>query len=148
MADPNLRRHVANATSAALSPIPNGTCIGDIAADMADVMLSISAELAPRPKRPRRPQGWCADSGVQAKMNAAWQQREVVRRSLRSDPNNDILRKAVKTAGKNLEKVRKTAVLSFFWAHVRKLEASVREGDQAGYYRRLKTMNLEEKQDH
>ena len=40
MADPNLRRHVANATSAALSPIPNGTCIGDIAADMADVMLS------------------------------------------------------------------------------------------------------------
>ena len=57
MADPNLRRHVANATSAALPPIPNGTCIGDIAADMADVMLSIAAGLAPRPKRPRGPQG-------------------------------------------------------------------------------------------
>ena len=54
----------------------------------------------------------------------------------------------MKTAGKNLEKVRKTAVLSFFWAHVRKLEESVREGDQAGFYRRLKTMNLEGKRDH
>ena len=40
-------------------------------------------------------------------MNAAWQQREV-RRSLRADPNNGILRKAVKMAGKNFEKVRKT----------------------------------------
>ena len=56
--------------------------------------------------------------------------------------------KGVKTAGKNLEKVRKTAVLSFFWTHVRKLEASVREGDHAGFYRRLKTMNVEGKRDH
>ena len=49
------------------------TWIGDIAADIADVMLSIAAELAPRPKRPRGPQSWCADPGVQAEMNAAWQ---------------------------------------------------------------------------
>ena len=134
MADPNLRRHVANATSAELPPIPNGTCIGDIAADMADIMLSIAADLAPRPKHPRGPQGWCADPGVQTEMNAAWQQREEARRSLRADPNNGILRKAVKTADKNHEKVRKTAVLSFFWAHVRKLEASVRESDHAGFH--------------
>ena len=59
-------------------------------------------------------------------MNAAWQQREEARRSIRADPNNSILRKPVKMAGKNLEKVRKIGVLSFFWAHVRKLEASVR----------------------
>ena len=39
IADRNLRRHVASATSAALPPIPNGTYIGDIAADMADVMF-------------------------------------------------------------------------------------------------------------
>ena len=60
MADPNLGRHVASATSAALPPIPNGTCIGDIAADMTDVMVSIAAELAPRSKRSRGAQGWCA----------------------------------------------------------------------------------------
>ena len=49
-------------------------------------------------------------------MNTAWQQREEAKRSLRADPNNGILRKAVKMAGKNLEKVRKAAVLNFFWA--------------------------------
>ena len=54
-------------------------------------------------------------------MNAAWQQKEEARRSLRVDPDNGILRTAMKTAGENLEKVRKTAVLSFFWAHVPKL---------------------------
>ena len=69
-----------------LSDVPNGTCIGDIAADMADVMLSIAAELALRSKRPRGAQGWCADPGVHDEMNAAWQQREEARRSLRADP--------------------------------------------------------------
>ena len=99
MADPNIRHHVANATSAALPPTPKSTCIGDIAADMADVMRSIATELAPPPKRPRGPQGWCADPVVQAEMNAAWQ-REEARRSLRADPNNGSLRKGVKNAGK------------------------------------------------
>ena len=115
---------------------------------MADVMLSIAAELAPRSKRPRGAQGWCADPGVQADMKEASQQRDKAKRSLCVYPNNGIPRKAVKTAGRNLEKVRKTAVLSFFWVHVRKLEASVRGGDHAGFYRRLKTMNLERKRDH
>ena len=78
-------------------------------------------------------------------MNATWQQREEASRSLRADPNNGILRKAVKVAGKNHEKVHKTAVMSFLWAHVRKLEARVREGDHAGFYRHPKTMNLEGK---
>ena len=39
-------------------------------------------------------------------------------------------------------------MLSFFWAHFRKLEASVLEGDHAGFYRRLKTKNSERKRDH
>ena len=56
MADPNFRRHVVNATSAALPPIPNGNC-------MAEVMLPIAAKLAQRLKRPREPQGWCVDLG-------------------------------------------------------------------------------------
>ena len=82
-------------------------------------------------------------------MNATWQQREEARKSLRASPNSDHLRKAVRKAvrkaGKNLEKVRKTAVLSFFWAHVRKLEERVRKGDHAGFYEHLKTVNLEGK---
>ena len=73
MTDPDLRRQVASATSEALPPIPNGTCIIVIAADMADVMLSIAAELAPRSKRPRGPQGWCADHRVCARTLACRQ---------------------------------------------------------------------------
>ena len=76
MTDPNLRCQVANAMVDALPPTPDGTCIGDIATDMADVMLSTAVELVPRSKRPRGAQGWCAGPGAEDEINAAWQQRE------------------------------------------------------------------------
>ena len=84
----------------ALPPIPDGTCIGDTATDMADVMFSTAAELVPRSKRPRGAQGWCAGPGAKAEMNAAWQQREDARRHLRAEPHSSNLRKVVKMAGK------------------------------------------------
>ena len=71
MTDPNLRCQIANARVDALPSIPDGTCIGDIATDMADVMLSTAVDLAPRSKRPRGAQGWCAGPGAEAEMNAA-----------------------------------------------------------------------------
>ena len=71
MTDPNLRCQVANAMVDALLPIHDGTCISDIATDMADVMLSTGAELVPRSKRPRGARGWCGGPGVEAEMNAA-----------------------------------------------------------------------------
>ena len=100
MTDPNHRCQVANAMVDALPPIPDGTCISGIATDMDDVMLSTAAELVPRSKRPRGAQGWCAAPGVEAEVNAAWQQREEARRYLRAEPHNNNLRKAVKMAGK------------------------------------------------
>ena len=129
MTDPNLRCQVANAMVDALPPIPDGTCISDIATDMADVMLSTAAELVPRSKRPRGAKGWCAGPGVEAKMNAAWQKREQARRHLRAEPHSNSLRKAVKMAGKNLWKLRKAAVLGLFWDFIRELETRTREGD-------------------
>ena len=101
MTDPNLRFQVANAMVDALPPIPDGTGISDIVTDMAEVMLSTTAELVPRSKRPRGAQGWCAGPGVEVEINAAWQQREEARRHLRAEPHNSNLRKAVKMAGKN-----------------------------------------------
>ena len=145
MADPNLRCQVANEMVATLPPIPDGTCSRDIATDMADVMLSTAAELVPRSKRPRGAQGWCPGPGVEAEMNAVWQQKEETRRHLRSEPHHSNLQKAVKMTGKNLGKVRKAAVLNFFWDFVRKLETRTREGDQVGFYKHLKTTNLEGK---
>ena len=49
--------------------------------------------------------------------------------------------------GKNLRKVRKAAVLSFFCDFVRKLETCAREGDQTSFYKHPNTMNLEGKRD-
>ena len=64
MTHANLRCQVANGMVDALPPIPDGTCISDIATDMADVMLPTAAELVQRSKRPRGAQGWCAGSSV------------------------------------------------------------------------------------
>ena len=76
---------------AVLPPIPDGTCINDIAKDMADVMLSAAAELTPPSKRPRGAKGWCAGPGVEAEMNAAWQPRERAGRHLRAEPHDSNL---------------------------------------------------------
>ena len=95
MTDPNLRFQVANAMVDALPPIPDGTCISDIATDMAKVILSTANDLVPRSKHPRGAQGWCAGPGVEVDMNAAWRQREEARRHLRAEPHNSNLRKAV-----------------------------------------------------
>ena len=100
MTDPNLRYQVANAMVDALLSISDGTFISDIATDMADVMISTAAELVSRSKRPRGAQSWCAGPGVEAEMNAAWQQKEEARRHLRVEPHSSNLRKAVKMAGK------------------------------------------------
>ena len=86
MADPKLQCQVANTMGATPSSIPDGTCIGKIATDMADVMLFTAVEMAPRSKRPRGAQGWCAGPGVEAEMNAAWQQKEEAKRSTRRTP--------------------------------------------------------------
>ena len=94
MADPSLRYQVANAMVDPLPSISDGTCIGDIATNMADVMLSIAAELVPRSKRPLVAQGWCTGPGVEIEMNTAWQPREEARRHLCADPHNSNLRKA------------------------------------------------------
>ena len=100
MTDPNFRCQVANAMMVdALPPILDGTCISDIATDMANIMLSTAAELVPRSKRPRGAQGWCTGPGVESEMNAAWQQREEARRHPRIEPHYSNLRKAVSEDG-------------------------------------------------
>ena len=147
MTDPNLRCHVANAMIGALPSIPYGTYISDIATNVVDVMISTATSLVPRSRRPRKGQDWCAGPGVEAEINAAWQQREEARRHLRAEPHNSNLQKAVKMAGKKLRKLREAAVLSDFWDFVRKPKTHIREGDQAGFYQHLQTTNLEAKRD-
>ena len=78
-------------------------------------------------------------------MNAALQQREEARKNLRAETHSRNLLKAVEMARINLRKVSKATVLSVFWYFVLKLETRAREGNQAGFYKHLKTMNLEGK---
>lgn len=49
---PDLRRQIARATSTSLPLVPYGIYINDIAVDMADGMLSISAKVPPCFKHP------------------------------------------------------------------------------------------------
>ena len=65
----------------------------------------------------------------------------------RCSADNNNLRKVVKLYGKNHRKARKTAMSSFFWDYVRRLETCAREGDQIDFYNNLKTANLEGKRD-
>ena len=80
MAEPNLRRQVANA--AALPPTLDVNRIRAIATDMDDIVVFTATELAPCSKCPRGAQGWCAGPDVEAEMNAAWQQKEETKRRL------------------------------------------------------------------
>ena len=50
-------------------------------------------------------------------------------------------------AGINFRKVCKALVLSFLWDFVRKLKTRTREGNQTGFYKHLRMMNLEGKRD-
>ena len=95
MTDPNLRCQIANAMVTTQPQIHDGTCISDIVTKMADVIHSTAAELAPRSKRPRGAQGWCAGPSVDAKMNAVWQQREEARKNLHVELHSRNLQKAV-----------------------------------------------------
>ena len=88
MTDPNRRCQVAKAMADAQPPIPDSTCISDIATDMVDVMLSTAAEILSRSKRPRVARSWCVGPSVEAEMNEAWQYREKARRNLCAEPHN------------------------------------------------------------
>lgn len=53
--DTDLRHHMMSEMITALPPIPNRTSISGKAADAIGTMLSVSAEMVPRSKRPCRP---------------------------------------------------------------------------------------------
>ena len=69
---------------------------------------------------------------MEAEINAAWQKEDEVRRSPCVESHYINLRKVVKMTDKNIPMARKTAMLIFVWALVRKLETRVRDVDQTG----------------
>ena len=68
-----------------------------------------------------------------------------MRTRLRANPSDRNLRKALKTATKQLKRARADGVQRFFEEYVSQLEGRIREGDQFGLYKHLKGMDVEGK---
>ena len=76
-------------------------------------------------------------------MNARWQDREDARKRVRSAPNDRSLRRALKTTTRQLKRTRAEAAQRFFEYYVSQVGGRIREGDQFGFYKHLKGMDVE-----
>ena len=85
----------------------------------------------------------CARRGTE--LQARWLEREDARTRLRGNPSDRNLRKALKTAKKHLKRARAEGLQRFFEECVSQLEVRIREGDQFGFYKHLKEMDVEGK---
>ena len=148
MADPHLRMNFQNEIAAKLSsPIPgtNTGSIDDMFSLLTKPLLSNAADIAPPIRRKQVLRGWCATVETKVGLNARWQDREDARKRVRSAPNDRGLRRALKAATKQLKRTRAEAVQRFFKDYVSQFEGRIREGDQFGFYKHLKGMDVEGK---
>ena len=147
MADHGLRADLNKGITSTLTPLPPGTtrCVDNEATTLAEALLSTAARLAPPVRRKQGPRGWCAPEEVKAESRTRWLEREDARTRLRANPSDRNLRKVLKTATKYLKRARGEGVQRFFEEYVSQLEGRIREGDQFGFYKHLKGMNVEGK---
>ena len=88
---------------------------------------------------------WCATEATKAELNARWQDREDARKRVRSAQNDRGLRQALKATTKQLKRTWAEAAQRFFEDYVSQLEERIRKGDQFGFYKHLKGMDVEGK---
>ena len=112
---------------------------------ITEALLSNAADIAPPIRRKQVPRGCCATEETKAELNARWQDREDARKRVRSAPNDCGLRRALKATTKQLKRTRAEAVQRFLEDYVSQLEGRMREGDQFGFYKHLKGMDVEGK---
>ena len=127
------------------SPITgtNAGSVDDMTSLLTEALLSNAADIAPPIRRKQIRRGWCATEETKAELNARWQDREDARKWVQ--PNNRGLRRALKAFTKQLKRTRAEAVQRFFEDYVSQLIRRIREGDQFGFYRHLKGMDVEGK---
>ena len=148
MADPHLRMNLLETIAAKFSssiPGANTGSVHDMTSALTKTLLSNAADIAPPIRRKHIPRGWCATEETKVELDARWQDRENARKRLRSAPNDRGLRRALKAISKQLIRTRAEAVQRFFEDYVGHLEGRIREGDQFGFYKYLKGMNVEGK---
>ena len=148
MADPHLRMNFQNAiaaTRACPTPGTNAGSVGDIALSLIETLLSNAADIAPPIRRKQVSSSWCATEATKAQLHARWQDREDASKRARSAPNDRGLHQALKATFKQLNRTRAEAVQRFFEDYGSQLEGRIREGDQFGFYKHLKGMDVEGK---
>ena len=85
----------------------------------------------------------CARRGTE--LQARWLEREDARTRLRGNPSDRNLRKALKTAMKQVKRAWAEYVRRFFEEYVSQLEGRIGEGDQFGFSKHLKGIDVEGK---
>ena len=144
MANPELRAMTAQAASP-LNPLPTDATATAMAADLSTMLISAAANTAPRERKQHGSHGWCASAEAKAEIHTAWMARESARRASMSAPTDANLRKALKMTNNELRRVRTHAVERFFETYVSRLEEHIADGDQRGFYRHLKGIDVEGK---
>ena len=116
MADHGLRGDLKKEIMSTRTPLPPGTTrsVDDEATKLAEALMSTAARLALPVGRKHGPRGWCAPEEVTAKLHTPRFEREHARTRLRAKPSNRNLRKALKTATKQLKRARAEGVQRFF----------------------------------
>ena len=91
------------------------------------------------------PRGWCAPERTDAEFNARWQDREDVKKQVRSAPTDRSLPRSLKATTQKLKRTRAEDVQRFFDYYIRTLEGSIPKGAQFGFYKHIKGMDVERK---
>ena len=143
--DHQLRQEVATAVERHLRANPPGdSSVDDVEAVFAAAIMR-TAELVIPPKERRRPgRGWNGDARTEAELQAAIDAMHTAWQCLKMDTRDAQLRRAVRKACNWLKRVRSAAVTRFFERHVVELEKQLRMGDQHGFFRNIKSVQLEE----
>ncbi|CAB1110175.1 unnamed protein product [Ectocarpus sp. CCAP 1310/34] len=145
--DKHLRVAFQNRASSCPPPTALRRPTGETAAELTATVMSAAAETAPLARCARGQRGWYT-SEAQHEISEASKEIKAAQQQLRGASKNSAceatLKAMLKAARKKRSIARWRALETFFEGYVRQLEKKSREGDQAGFYRHLKMIDVEE----
>ncbi|CAB1117725.1 unnamed protein product [Ectocarpus sp. CCAP 1310/34] len=144
--DKHLRDAFQNRASSRPPPTALRRPTGETAAELTATVMSAAAETAPLARCARGQRGWYT-SEAQHEISDASKEIKAAQQQLRGASKNSAceatLKAMLKAARKKRSIARWRALEKFFEGYVRQLEKKSREGDQAGFYRHLKMIDVE-----
>ncbi|CAB1101716.1 unnamed protein product [Ectocarpus sp. CCAP 1310/34] len=146
--DKHLRVAFQNRASSRPPPTALRRPTGETAAELIATVMSAAAETVPLARCARGHRGWYT-SEAQHEISEVSQKIEAAQQQLRGASRNSALEATLKAMLKAARKKRSIArwraLETFFEGCLRQLEKKSREGDQAGFYRHRKMIDVEGK---